>query len=422
MEKKKNTKKVLILDYDGTLYKGSIWQDWGKYAHNFLILQFGVEGAEIFRKRHGFKNFIIVGQEMASAFIKDFGSAKVFYDYQDKNNFVLDQPDIKFADVDKIKELKKYAKLYLVSNSPVSYIESNSKSHGFDTSIFDGIYSNQFNAEDVTKFDVYKTIQEKENAMPENVFVVGDSEENDMKPAKRLGFNTLLVKELKDLDNVKLFVQKPIVKICANRNVGDAKMCLDASADLLGLLVGQAHSSTDFISKETAKEIVDFVNGRAGCVLVTHLMKADEIISLTKFIGNDYIQLHSNISESEVEKIVKNLPNVKLIRLVHVGQDGKIATDIDKFKFADFYLLDSFNKQTDQVGGTGLVHDWDVDKILVKELYKPVFIAGGLNPDNVASVIKIANPAGVDVNSGCKLNGIKNANLVKKFVKNAKNC
>ena len=174
MEKKKNTKKVLILDYDGTLYNGSIWQDWGKYA-----------------------------------------------------------------------------KLYLVSNCPVSYIESNSKRHGFDISIFDGIYSNQFNAEDVTKFDVYKTIQEKENAMPENVFVVGDSVEKDMKPAKRLGFNTLLVKELKDLDNVKLFVQKPIVKICANRNVGDAKMCLDASADLLGLLVGQAHSSTDFISKET---------------------------------------------------------------------------------------------------------------------------------------------------------------------------
>lgn len=209
MEKKKNTKKVLILDYDGTLYNGSIWQDWGKYAHNFLILQFGVEGAEIFRKRHGFKNFIIVGQEMASAFIKDFGSAKVFYDYQDKNNFVLDQPDIKFADVDKIKELKKYAKLYLVSNSPVSYIESNSKRHGFDTSIFDGIYSNQFNPEDVTKCDIYKIIQEKEKVLPENVFVVGDSEENDMKPAKRLGYNTLLVKDIKELENVKEFINNP---------------------------------------------------------------------------------------------------------------------------------------------------------------------------------------------------------------------
>lgn len=213
---------------------------------------------------------------------------------------------------------------------------------------------------------------------------------------------------------------KPLVKICANRSIEDAKMCLDAHADLIGFLVGQNHKSDDFVTKEKAKEIVDFVNHRACCVLVTHLTNANEIIEISKFIGIDFLQLHSNLAENEVEKIANALPNVKLIRLIHIGQNGEIETDYKKIKYADFYLLDSFNKQTDQVGGTGIVHDWNVDKKLVETLNKPTFIAGGLNPNNVEKVIKIANPAGVDVNSGCKENGKKNAKLIENFVKNAK--
>ena len=211
-----------------------------------------------------------------------------------------------------------------------------------------------------------------------------------------------------------------LVKICANKTIEDAKICIKAKVDFLGLLVGQNYNSTDFISKTQAKEIVDFVNKRILCVLVTHLTRANDIIKLSKFIGNDIIQLHSDISEQEVEKIKENLPNIKFIRLIHISRDGKIETDYKKFKFVDYFLLDSFNKQTHQVGGTGLVHDWNTDKELIKKLDKPTFIAGGLNPDNVANVIKIAKPAGVDVNSGCKLNGVKNENLVISFVQNAK--
>lgn len=415
-------KKVIILDYDGTLYNGSVLGGWGKYVEEFLNGYIGKTKAKEFIKRNGFKDFNIVGQKLAFALIKDFGTARDFYEHQDKNNYALKASDLEYVNPEKIKRLKKYAKIYIVSNSPVSHVVNSSKANGFDISYVDGIFANQFNVGDASKCDIFKQIQAKEKAKSKNIFVVGDSIENDMMPAKKLGFNTYLVKKIKELDNLQLLVQKPIVKICANRNVEDAKMCLDASADLLGLLVGQAHASTDFISKETAKEIVDFVNGRAGCVLVTHLTSADEIIKLTKFIGNEYIQLHSNIQESEVEKIARALPNVKLIRLVHVGLNGEIITNINNFKFVDFYLLDSFNKQTDQVGGTGLVHDWNVDKQLVSTLCKPVFVAGGLNPDNVSQVINIVNPAGVDVNSGCKLNGIKNAKLVKQFVKNAKKC
>lgn len=211
------------------------------------------------------------------------------------------------------------------------------------------------------------------------------------------------------------------VKICANRSIEDAKMCLEAKADIIGILVGQKHNSTDFIDRYKAKEITNFVNGRCDVSLVTHLTNADEIIELTKFIGNNIIQLHSDIVESEVEKIVNILPNVKLVRLIHISQNGEISTDYEKIKYVDYYLLDSFNLKTNQVGGTGITCDWHKAKELIKILNKPTFLAGGLNSDNVAEAIKISQPYGVDVNSGCKNEkGIKDAKKVQLFVSKAK--
>ena len=211
-----------------------------------------------------------------------------------------------------------------------------------------------------------------------------------------------------------------IVKICANKSIEDAQMCLNAKADIIGILVGQKHNSTDFVDKETAKKITDFVGRKCDVALVTHITNAKEIIELTKYIGNNIIQLHSNIDESEVLKIKKTLPNVKLIRLIHVAQDGKITSNLNQIKYADFYLLDSFNLKTNQVGGTGLTHDWNKSRIIIENLDKPSFLAGGLNPDNVKEAINKAHPYGVDVNSGCKLNGKKNALKVAQFVMNAK--
>lgn len=212
------------------------------------------------------------------------------------------------------------------------------------------------------------------------------------------------------------------VKICANTSVEEASMCLKAGADIIGILVGQEHASNDFVDKNKAKEICDYVNKRCDVSLVTHLTNASEIIDLTKFIGNNVIQLHSDINEDEVEKIRNSLPDVELVRLIHVARDGTICTDYRSMKYVDYYLLDSFNLKTNQVGGTGLTHDWNKSGELIKLLNKPTFLAGGLTPDNVSMAIKAAMPYGVDVNSGCKnQKGKKDREKVRQFVVNSKN-
>ena len=95
------------------------------------------------------------------------------------------------------------------------------------------------------------------------------------------------------------------------------------------------------------------------------------------------------------------------------------------FHFSNFIHSFSFhfsfiNIKTNQVGGTGLIHNLDTDKKLIESLKKPVFIAGGLNPDNVAYAVKYCKPYGVDVNSGCRaVDGSRDKEKVLKFVKNA---
>ena len=210
------------------------------------------------------------------------------------------------------------------------------------------------------------------------------------------------------------------VKICANKSIDDAQICIEAGADILGILVGQEHNSNDFVDKDTAKDIVDYVNNKCDVSLVTHLTNANKIIELTKFIGNSIIQLHSEIAEEEVYKIKNELPNIKLVRVIHISKTGEIITKINNFKYADYYLLDSFNLETNQVGGTGITHDWKVSAEIIKKLNKPTFLAGGINPTNVKEAINITNPYGVDVNSGCKNElGNKDKIKVKEFINNA---
>lgn len=190
------------------------------------------------------------------------------------------------------------------------------------------------------------------------------------------------------------------VQIAGIRTVQDAMECVKNNVDAIGLLVGQSHSSEDFITKQLAREIVQALPPYQVSTLITHLEKAEEIIDLINFTGVNCVQLHSYIKENEVRNIHKALPNIKIIRLIHISDDE--VTNYSKMKIADAFFTDSINKKTNQFGGTGLTHDYNQDKKLAETIGKPLIIAGGLNSDNVVKIIKKVKPYGVDTNSGCK--------------------
>ena len=211
------------------------------------------------------------------------------------------------------------------------------------------------------------------------------------------------------------------VKICGNKRLEDAIEGVRAGADALGFLVGQVHVSTDFISKEVAREIIEKLPPYVSTVLVTHLTNAEEIISLAAFTKVSTIQLHGESIVGDISLFRKKLPNIKLYKTIHVEDRSAISTASEWNNHVDAILLDTISKSENKVGGTGKTHDWSVSAEVVKSLNIPVILAGGLNADNVRSAIEAVKPFAVDVNSGTKgTDGYKDFAKVNAFVQNAK--
>ena len=133
------------------------------------------------------------------------------------------------------------------------------------------------------------------------------------------------------------------IQMAGIRNIEDAVMCTECGVNIIGLLVGQAHTSDDFISKELARDIKLALPNNIKTPHITHLEDAEQIIQIAEYIDVDYIQLHSHLAETEVEIIKNALPHKKILRLIHIGSDGKILNDLDSMEIADFYFTDSIN-------------------------------------------------------------------------------
>lgn len=189
------------------------------------------------------------------------------------------------------------------------------------------------------------------------------------------------------------------VKICGNTNEEDALFASIKGADYLGFII-EVKSSIDSISREKAKGLIKSLPLEAEAVYVTTETTPSRIVEIARFVNPACIQLHGSVTIDSIRKIRKQLPKIKLIKTIPI--EGKQAIALAK-KFAphvDFLLLDS--KAKGKAGGTGKTHDWSISAKIVKGAGKKVFLAGGLNPQNVKDAVRSVKPYAVDVNSGVK--------------------
>lgn len=211
------------------------------------------------------------------------------------------------------------------------------------------------------------------------------------------------------------------VKVCGIKTVEDAIMAVHCGADAIGLLVGQRHVSEDFINIDLARDIVKKCPPFVSPVLVTHLIDPKEIAHIASQIGVTTIQLHSDCDVQSITSLRKIIPNIKLIKSFHITESEIIPVMRPFEAVVDAFLLDTINLVEDKVGGTGLTHDWNISRNIVQEVSRPVILAGGLNPENVADAIKTVTPFGVDANTGLRAsNGFKDYAKVATFVSHAK--
>lgn len=107
------------------------------------------------------------------------------------------------------------------------------------------------------------------------------------------------------------------------------------------------------------------------------------------------------------------LESVRVWRVVHLDRGGPPP---EEAAFVDAFLVDSYS--ADSPGGTGRVGNWAAAREFVARCEKPVVLAGGLTPENVAEAIRTVRPWGVDVSSGVELSpGRKDLQKVERFIR-----
>lgn len=123
------------------------------------------------------------------------------------------------------------------------------------------------------------------------------------------------------------------------------------------------------------------------------------------------------LGPENVAAIKAHLPGSLIMRSVPVCDEQSVPIALSYDGRADYLLLDSYRAQDRQIGALGATHDWRISRRIVELVSVPVFLAGGLGPDNVADAIRAVRPAGVDSKTKTDQEGshTKNLERVRRF-------
>ncbi len=195
------------------------------------------------------------------------------------------------------------------------------------------------------------------------------------------------------------------VKICGITNAADALAATEAGADLLGFVFWK--SSPRCITPEAAADIIRQVPPFVVKVGVFVNAPEELVFGAINQCGLNLLQFHG---DEPPEYCVKfGLMSMKAFRI----RDAASLNDLPKYT-TDAWLLDTWSPETR--GGTGEIFNWDL-AIEAQRLGKPIFLAGGLTPANVADAVRRVHPFGVDVSSGVEISpGKKDHQKVRDFI------
>ena len=201
----------------------------------------------------------------------------------------------------------------------------------------------------------------------------------------------------------------------------EARMAIGAGADSL-VLVSSMPSGPGVISDSKIREVTQIIPPSIDAFVLTALDNSWDLIDLIRKVKNRTIQLVDRLNTGNYQEIRASIPCVKIVQVIHVMNEEAIEQAIRVSSYVDAILLDSGNTElpTKELGGTGKTHDWNISREIVEQVDTPVFLAGGLNPDNVVEAIEIVKPFGVDVCNGVRTNEKLDPAKLKKFIDNVK--
>jgi len=199
---------------------------------------------------------------------------------------------------------------------------------------------------------------------------------------------------------------RTLIKICGMTREADALAAVSMGADAIGMLFYD--KSPRFVENNQAANITRAVGDRALKVGLFVDAPAEQVHSVLADVPLDILQFHGNESLAYCAGFGR--PFWKTIR---VREPEAVIEQVKGYQEAAGILLDTWHPT--QAGGTGKSFDWSVTENLMIDQH--LILAGGLNPDNVASAIEQVQPWAVDVASGVEESpGIKSEHLMKQFI------
>lgn len=183
-------------------------------------------------------------------------------------------------------------------------------------------------------------------------------------------------------------------------------MAIEAGASAVGL-VSAMPSGPGPIAEELIAEIAASIPPGVSSFLLTCLQDAKSIIDQQRRLRVNTIQICDRLTEGSYQDLHDALPGVSLVQVIHVTGPEAVDEAISIAPHVDAILLDSGNQSLaiKELGGTGRTHDWTLSRKIRESIEVPLFLAGGLNPANVATAIREVQPFGIDVCSGLRTNG-----------------
>lgn len=211
-------------------------------------------------------------------------------------------------------------------------------------------------------------------------------------------------------------IMKTRVKICCIKSVEEIELAVRYGANALGF-VSAMPSGPGPISEETIASIIPHVPSGIATFLLTSKQDASAILEQQHRTGANTLQLVDEVSIDTYKILRSAMPGVSIVQVIHVTGLEALDQALSVSPFVDALLLDSGNPKltVKQLGGTGRVHDWSISRMVCERAGVPVFLAGGLKPENVAEAIRTVRPFAVDVCSGVRSEGDLDEAMVARF-------
>ena len=203
------------------------------------------------------------------------------------------------------------------------------------------------------------------------------------------------------------------LKICGMRRAEDIEMANSYKPDYIGFVFAESPRK---VSYEQAKELSDllsedivpvgvFVNEHMK--LIVDLFK-DGIIEMAQLHGDEDEKYIRNLKDKSIEETGKQIPVINAIEI----KDGADYND-ELLKWrdsaSDYFILDSGK-------GSGKTFDWSLLDKESEFFENSIFLAGGLNSENLALAIEEFNPFAVDLSSSVETEGFKDEEKIKKII------